>query len=447
MVCRPWPHWPQCTSHPSQVVQVTQALRRGTKAIATAKLQIELPEFDTKTLHACAEEFSEVLLLTGQQHADVHTKCTLIQKSCKTKVFQRQVKTALRKSFQCGDFLKRLEQMYPVYEKDLSVRTEIEGLPPLPEFPTGARISDFVAQLAELMGRMNPSSYGPTEPHLWLLGKIPAKTWDNCRETSETKARTHSYDDLVNLFIELAMERENDSHMDKYLRKHMRRETPAEKSPGVRSPQRHSNPGKGRGGKLKHLTEAPPSKDKGSPNLLYCRPNVDKGGPCHVPDCDGRSACMLQLKRTQKTKDGQEVKHQDRFRCTITCGYCGKRRHYEDECHIKRRESEKHKKAEGEGRKTAGKGGGAEGGGPNPGGFKGKGNPRGRRSSAPHTGGRGAPNPTPKGQLSGEKQPAPSDPIAGGVHKSSKNAKKRRLSWHSKWLQAAGVEVKFRQEG
>ena len=89
---------------------------------------------------------------------------------------------------------------------------------------------------------------------------------------------------------------------------------------------------------------------------------------------------MLQLKRTQKTKDGQEVKHQDNFRCTITCGFCGKRRHYEDECHLNRRECEKLKKAERERRKTPGKGGGAEGGGPNPGGSKSKDNPGGRRS-------------------------------------------------------------------
>ena len=107
--------------------------------------------------------------------------------------------------------------MYPVYETDLSVRTEIEELPLLPESPTAARIFEFVAHLEELMGRMNPSSYGPTEPHLSLVGGIPTRTWDNCRETSQRKARTHSYDDLVDLLIELAKERENGSHMDKYL--------------------------------------------------------------------------------------------------------------------------------------------------------------------------------------------------------------------------------------
>ena len=113
----------------------------------------------------------------------------------------------------------------------MSVRTEIEELPPLPEFSTAARISEFVAQLEELMGRMNPSSYGPTEPHLLLVGKIPTRTWDDWRETSERKARTHSYNDLVDLLIELATERENNSHMDKYSHKHLRRETPAEMSP------------------------------------------------------------------------------------------------------------------------------------------------------------------------------------------------------------------------
>ena len=233
------------------------------------------------------------------------------------------------------------------------------------------------------MGRMKPSSYGPTEPHLWLVGKIPPKTWENCKETSERKSRTHSYDELVDLLIELAMERENDTHMDKYLRKHLRREAPAEKPQGGRSPVPHSNPGKGKGGQLKHMKETPPAKGKGAPNLFYCQPTDHKGGPCHAPDCDGRSSCMLQLQRTQRTKDGQEVKHQDHFRCTLTCGYCGKRRHYEDECHIKRRESEKLKKAEEERRRNAGKGGG----GSTPGGTPGGGNfGGGQGNSAPPTG-------------------------------------------------------------
>ena len=66
---------------------------------------------------------------------------------------------------------------------------------------------------------MNVGSYGATEPHLWLMSKIPQRSWDDCRSTSERKSRTHSYDELVDLLIELALERENDSHMEKFLKK------------------------------------------------------------------------------------------------------------------------------------------------------------------------------------------------------------------------------------
>ena len=239
-------HWPLHTPHPLQVEQLTQVYQVAeTKAIAMVNLRIGLPELDPKSLPGRAEEFSKVLLLTGQQHADFRTKCTLIKKPCKKKFLQRQVKTAIRKTFNRGDFLKRLEEIYPVYETNRGVRTEIAELPSLLEFLTAARISESVAQLEELMGRMNPTSYGPTEPHPWLVGKIPLNTSENCRETSQRKARTRSYDDVIDLLMELAIEWDNDSHMDQYLREHLQRETPAEKSPGGRLPQPHSNPGKG----------------------------------------------------------------------------------------------------------------------------------------------------------------------------------------------------------
>ena len=136
--------------------------------------------------------------------------------------------------------------MYPVYETNMRVHTEIQELPKVPEFPTAAGISEFVAQVGEVVGHMNPISHGPTEPHLWQVGEIPPTTWQNCRKRSERKARAHCYDDSFPLLIGLAMERENDSHADKYLRNHPGRKTPAERSPERWSPQLQSNPGKGR---------------------------------------------------------------------------------------------------------------------------------------------------------------------------------------------------------
>ena len=91
----------------------------------------------------------------------------------------------------------------------------------LPEFPSAARVFEYVCDLEYLFSRMNSGSYGATEPHLWLMSKIPQHTWDDCCATFERKSQTYSYDELVDLLIELALERENDSHMENILKKHL----------------------------------------------------------------------------------------------------------------------------------------------------------------------------------------------------------------------------------
>ena len=298
-----------------------------------------------------------------------------------------------------------------------------------------------MCDLEYLFSRMNVGSYGATEPHLWLMSKIPSRTWDDCRTTSERKSRTHTYDDLVDLPTELALERENDSDMEKFLKKHPGQGgTPTPECGEGKGPKKPTNANqgvcKGRG-YLRAMNEVKP--EAGTPPLFFCKPVNDKGGPCHAPDCDHRSSCMLQMKRQQHTKDGKTVTHQDHFRCTITCGYCGKRRHYEDECRIKKRESDKHKRQEAERQKTqtptriphngdkgakgGGKGGG-KGGTPNPQ----------RRSSAPAT----SPSPA-----EGEPKKCPQGDNASPEVNDSK---KRRLAWMAKYLMAAGVDVKFPAE-
>ena len=176
--------------------------------------------------------------------------------------------------------------------------------------------------------------------------------------------------------------------------------------------------------------------EAGTAPLFYCKPVNDKGGPCHAPDCDHRSSCMLQMKRQQHTKDGKTVTHQDHFRWTITCGYCDKHRHHKDECHIKKRENDKHKQQEAEGQRTqtptrtpqngdkVGKGGrkgDGKAGAPN----------CQRRSSAPAT----SPSPA-----EGEPKKRPQGDNASPE---GNDCKKRRLAGIAKSLMAAGVDVKF----
>ena len=73
----------------------------------------------------------------------------------------------------------------------------------LPEFPTAARISEFIIDLEYLFSRLTIGRFAHTAPHLWLVSKIPPKTQDDCRSTPDKKSRTHDYGSLVELLIEL----------------------------------------------------------------------------------------------------------------------------------------------------------------------------------------------------------------------------------------------------
>ena len=90
---------------------------------------------------------------------------TLMQKI----VFQNVLKQIVKTCSTWAEVLQRLKKPFAVYETDLSVRTQIEELPMLPEFPSAARNSEYVCDPEYLFSGMNVGSYGATEPHLWLM--------------------------------------------------------------------------------------------------------------------------------------------------------------------------------------------------------------------------------------------------------------------------------------
>ena len=72
------------------------------KPIAQANIQLQLLEFDPKNLPKWAEEFAEFLLLTGQCHVDVTTKCSHLKRSCKKNVLAKTGETDCKNLFYLG---------------------------------------------------------------------------------------------------------------------------------------------------------------------------------------------------------------------------------------------------------------------------------------------------------------------------------------------------------
>ena len=155
---------------------------------------------------------------------------------------------------------------------------------------------------------------------------------------AERKARAFTQEDLSVLRLELALEKESDQHLNAY-------------RPGGGVSGSHgrgyqgTRPGRGTTPKnarfMSHFQD-----------LFWCDATDEQGCLLHAPDCDQRDCFVVQGKELE-TNTGGKAKLPDHYRCTITCAFCGKRKHYEDECYHKQRLSAKLKTEN-----ASGKGGG-----------------------------------------------------------------------------------------
>ena len=94
-------------------------------------------------------------------------------------------------------------------------------------------------------------------------------------------------------------------------------------------------------------------------DLFLCDTRDEKGGLVHAPDCDQHECFVVQGKK-QETNTGGKAKMPDHYKCTITCAFCCKRKHYKDEGYHKQRLSAK-LKTEAQNGGQGGKGNGDKG--------------------------------------------------------------------------------------
>ena len=296
------------------------------KAIATSKIVVNLPEFTGKDLSEFAEKFGSFLRLTGQTHASGRVKCDLLLQCCKTKYLEKQVKQIVTKSATFADVLVALERQYPTYETDLSIRAEIQNLAMLPNNPKPGRVSELLVHLDHWVGRLTPGSYSSDDLLFWLVANLPRELWDECRSTAERKARALHYEDLCVLLLELALEKESDQHLKNY--------RPGGGGSGSqRKGYQGSRPGQRTTPKYARIME-------NVKELFWCDARDEQGHPQQASDREHRDCFVVQGTK-QETNTGARAKMPDHYRCTITCAFFGKRKHYEDECYRKQRLSAK----------------------------------------------------------------------------------------------------------
>ena len=299
---------------------------QGAKAITTSKIVVNLPQFTGKDLSTFAENFGRFLRMTGATHGSGRVKCDLLLQCCKTKYLEKQVKQIVTKSATFADVLFALERQYPTYETVLSIRAKIQNLAVLPDNAKPARISELLADLDHWPGRLTLSSNSNNELLFWLVAKLPRELWDQCWSTAERKARALNYEDLSVLLLDLVLEREGDQHLNAY--------RPGGGGSGSHG-KGYQGPRPGQGTTPKRVGIMGNAQE-----LFWCDARDEHGHPQHAPDCDQRD-CFVVQGRKQETNTGTKPKMPDHYRCTITCAFCGRRKHYEDEFYHKQRLSAK----------------------------------------------------------------------------------------------------------
>ena len=287
---------------------------------------VNVPEFTGKDLSELPENFGPFLGMTGQTHASGRVKCDLLLQCCKTKYLEKQVKQTVTKSATFADVLVALERQYATYETDLSIRAEIQNLGVLPNNPKPARVSELLADLDHWAGRLTPGSYRSDDLLFWLVAKLPREQRDECRSTAERKARALKYEDLSVLLLELVLEKERDQHLNAY--------RPGGGGSGSHG-KGYQGPRPGQGTTSKHARIMGNVKE-----LFWCDARDKHGHLQHAPDCERRDCFVVQGKK-QETNTGAKPEMPDHYRYTITCAFCRKRKHYEDECYHKQRLSAK----------------------------------------------------------------------------------------------------------
>ena len=98
---------------PSAPLSLTPGGGKSRKPIAQANIQLELPEYDPKKLPERAEEFAEFLLLTGQSHVNVATKCSFLKRSCKKKIFAKTGEADCESLFHLGRGSPKTGENFP----------------------------------------------------------------------------------------------------------------------------------------------------------------------------------------------------------------------------------------------------------------------------------------------------------------------------------------------
>ena len=143
-------------------------------------------------------------MLNGKAKAKDRVKANLIVQGVKDPELQEIVSKLLKTAESFGDFLRKLQDLYPTLERDLSIAGEISKVSHVPHDPKLEQVVKLLETLERLFDTLNPGVMTEERKPMELSSKITDKLFVEWTKDDTLFARMHSYGSLKDLMKECA---------------------------------------------------------------------------------------------------------------------------------------------------------------------------------------------------------------------------------------------------
>ena len=138
----------------------------------TNALKMEFPPSDGRNVEKYAEKFGRYLVLTDKAKAKGRVKANLIVQGIKDPELQERVSKLLKTATSFEDFLKKLQDLYPTLETDLSILGDTSKVSHLPCDPKPEQVVKLLETLERLFDKLNPGVFTEERKPMELSSKI-----------------------------------------------------------------------------------------------------------------------------------------------------------------------------------------------------------------------------------------------------------------------------------
>jgi hypothetical protein len=127
------------------------------------------------------------------------------------KALHALVEKVADQSVSFGEFLSKLELLFPKLENDATIRQKLFEVPPLHREPSPQQVAQCLQDLDALLARLSPYALSEQDKHLLLVSKIPDDWWKEMRQNRAERSRTETFQGLKFALLEKALDVQNEN--------------------------------------------------------------------------------------------------------------------------------------------------------------------------------------------------------------------------------------------